>query len=82
MIQIKRVVIDLKFILYYGHYIFHDKQKGMANEYRRNRFSQFMDFLPMHEFRKCVQRYDGNYKVKKLLMLRSVFVYGLCSIDL
>ncbi|MDQ1273330.1 MAG: hypothetical protein QG591_1960, partial [Planctomycetota bacterium] len=23
-----------------------------------------MDFLPMHEFRKCVQRYEGNYKVK------------------
>lgn len=27
-------------------------------------FSQVMDFLPMHEFRKCVQLYRGNYKVK------------------
>jgi hypothetical protein len=45
MIQIKRVVIDLKFILYYGHYIFHDKQKGMANEYRRNRFLSIDGFL-------------------------------------
>jgi len=27
-------------------------------------FSQIMNFLPMHEFRKCVKRYRGNYKVK------------------
>jgi hypothetical protein len=27
-------------------------------------FSQLMDFLPAYEFRKCVDRYDGNYKVK------------------
>jgi hypothetical protein len=27
-------------------------------------FSQLMDFLPIHEFRKCVERYSGNYKIK------------------
>lgn len=27
-------------------------------------FSQLMNFLPMYEFRKCVERYDGNYKIK------------------
>jgi transposase len=27
-------------------------------------FSQVMDFLPMYEFNKCVQRYHGNYNVK------------------
>ena len=27
-------------------------------------FSQLMDFLPMYEFRKCVDRYEGHYKVK------------------
>ena len=27
-------------------------------------FSQIMDFLPMHEFRKCISRYQGNYYVK------------------
>jgi hypothetical protein len=27
-------------------------------------FSQVMDFLPLHEFRKCIKRYQGNYKVK------------------
>ncbi len=28
-------------------------------------FSQIMDFVPMHEFRKCVNRYQGNYKIQK-----------------
>lgn len=32
-------------------------------------FSQIMDFLPMNEFRKCVKRYNGNYKVRKFTCL-------------
>jgi transposase len=27
-------------------------------------FSQLMEFLPTYEFRQCVKRYNGNYKVK------------------
>jgi hypothetical protein len=27
-------------------------------------FSQLMDFLPVYEFRKCVERYNGNRKLK------------------
>ena len=27
-------------------------------------FSQLMDFLPLHEFRKCVARYDGERRLK------------------
>ena len=27
-------------------------------------FAQIMDFLPLHEFRKCVRRYRGDYKVR------------------
>ena len=27
-------------------------------------FSQIMDHLPMHEFRRCVHRYQGNHRVK------------------
>ena len=27
-------------------------------------FAQLMDFIPSYEFRKCVARYNGNYKVK------------------
>ena len=26
--------------------------------------SQLMDFIPYYEFRKCVERYKGNYKIK------------------
>ena len=32
-------------------------------------FSQIMDFLPLHEFRKCVKRYRGHYKVKNFSCL-------------
>jgi len=31
----------------------------------RTVFSQIMDFLPLRDFRKCVARYCGNYKVQK-----------------
>ncbi len=27
-------------------------------------FSQLMDFLPDYQFRKCVERYNGNYRVR------------------
>ena len=27
-------------------------------------FAQLMDFVPSYEFRQCVERYHGNYKVK------------------
>ncbi len=30
----------------------------------RTIFAQLMDFLPVYEFQKCVQRYNGHYKVK------------------
>jgi hypothetical protein len=31
----------------------------------RTIFSQLMDFLPHYEFRVCVERYQGNYKVQR-----------------
>lgn len=31
----------------------------------RTVFSQLMDFLPKNDFNKCVQRYHGNYRVRK-----------------
>ena len=31
---------------------------------RKTIFSQLMDFLTMYEFRKYVEKYDGNYKIK------------------
>ena len=32
-------------------------------------FAQLMDLLPLHEFQKCVQRYQGNYRVKNFSCL-------------
>ena len=30
----------------------------------RTLFAQVLDFLPAHEFRRCVQRYDGNRRIR------------------
>jgi IS4 transposase len=30
----------------------------------RTIFTQIMDYLPAYEFRQCVERYSGNYKIK------------------
>jgi hypothetical protein len=27
-------------------------------------FSQLLDFLPRHDFNRCVRRYQGNYRVR------------------
>jgi hypothetical protein len=35
----------------------------------RTVFAQLMEFFPSYEFRKCVERYDGNYKVKSFTCL-------------
>lgn len=32
-------------------------------------FSQVMDYVPLHEFRKCVKRYRGHYKVQSFSCL-------------
>ena len=30
----------------------------------RTMFSQLMDFVPVHDLRQCVKRYNGNYEIK------------------
>ena len=35
----------------------------------RTIFSQVMDFLPRHKFRQCVDRYQGNYRVRSFTCL-------------
>ncbi len=32
-------------------------------------FAQVMEFLPLQEFRKCVKRYRGDYKIKNFSCL-------------
>jgi len=35
----------------------------------RTVFSQLMDFLPLHRFRHCVERYGGDYKIQSFTCL-------------
>jgi hypothetical protein len=35
----------------------------------RTVFSQLMDFLPLHQFRQCVERYSGNCKIQSFTCL-------------
>ncbi len=35
----------------------------------RTVFAQLMDFLPLHDFRRCVERYRGDYKVQSFSCL-------------
>jgi len=35
----------------------------------RTIFSQLTDFIPYYEFKKCVERYAGNYKIKSFSCL-------------
>ena len=60
--------------LLYSHFYFITHRKEWLMNTGITIFSQIMDFLPMHEFRKCVQRYEGNYKVKSF----SCFDQFLC----
>ena len=43
-------------------------------------FSQIMDFLPIHEFRKCVKRYRGNYKIKYFSCLDQFFCMAFAQL--
>jgi hypothetical protein len=42
----------------------------------RTVFSQALDFLPRKQFRKCVARYDGNYRTRSF----SCYEQFLCMI--
>jgi len=65
MLHCNLAVIDLKSFLYYSTAIQLSRtiQEWLMNQ-GKTVFSQVMDYLPMHEFRRCVNRYRGNYQVK------------------
>ena len=42
-------------------------------------FSQVMEHLPLHVFHQCVDRYDGNFKVKSLPASTSISAWHLRS---
>ena len=45
----------------------------------RTVFSQILDFLPMHKFRQCVNRYNGNKGVETLRVWTNLCVWRLLN---
>lgn len=43
-------------------------------------FAQIMAFLPLHEFRKCVRRYRGDYKVRRFTCLDQFFCLAFAQL--
>ena len=43
-------------------------------------FAQLMDHLPMHTFRRCVARYEGNHKVKSFSCLDQFLCMGFAQL--
>jgi len=52
-------------------------------------FSQIMDYLPMYEFHKCVDRYNGDYRVRftcmdqylSMAFAQLIYRESLCDIE-
>ncbi len=43
-------------------------------------FAQIMAFLPLQEFRKCVRRYQGDYKVRRFTCLDQFFCLAFAQL--
>ena len=43
-------------------------------------FAQLMDYLPLHTFRRCVARYEGNHKVKSFSCLDQFLCMGFAQL--
>jgi len=41
--------------------------------YGKTIFSQIMEFIPLYEFKKCIDRYDGQYKIKSFSCLSQYY---------
>jgi hypothetical protein len=46
----------------------------------RTIFSQVMDFLPQHKFRRCVDRYQGNYRVRSFTCFDQFMCMGFAQL--
>jgi hypothetical protein len=47
----------------------------------RTVFAQIMDFLPLNEFRKCVPRYSGHYKVQQFSCMDQFFCMAFAQLS-
>jgi len=43
-------------------------------------FAQIMSFLPLHEFRNCVRRYQGDYRVRRFSCLDQFFCLAFAQL--
>jgi hypothetical protein len=46
----------------------------------RNVFAQLLDFLPRHEFNRCVERYRGNYRVHRFSCFDQFFCMAFAQL--
>ncbi len=50
------------------------------NHVYRSVFSQIIDYLPRHQFHRCVQRYGGDYKVQKFSCFEQFLCMGFAEL--
>jgi len=64
MLHSNLAVIDLKSFLYYSTAIrlSRTRQEWLMNQ-GKTIFSQIMEYLSLYSFRRCVRKYQDNYKV-------------------
>ncbi len=75
------VFIDLKLMLQYD-YSNHNKQGGMVNEYRKNRFCSANGFFTNLRVSQMCRPLPWQIQGTKFFMLESIPLHGLCSTDL
>ncbi|OGD39211.1 MAG: hypothetical protein A2V45_10955 [Candidatus Aminicenantes bacterium RBG_19FT_COMBO_58_17] len=46
----------------------------------RTLFSQIMDYLPLSDFRRCIKRYRGNYRVRTFSCLDQFFCMAFAQL--
>ena len=56
------------------------QELGVVMNGKRTIFSQIMDYLPLNEFRKCVKRYQGNYRVRTFSCLDQFLCMGFAQL--
>jgi len=44
-------------------------------------FSQIMDYLPKHQFRQCVNRYGGNYRVRSFTCVDQIMCMAFAQLN-
>jgi hypothetical protein len=54
--------------------------RDVVSVFRKSRFLSSVEFLPLHIFQQCVDRYDGNCKVKEFTCLDQYYCMAFAQI--